>query len=126
VASERNPLTLEDREEISRGLAKGLENKDIATSIGRVESVVFGEGGGRTALHRLIAATKRPRTACYRASWQPPGPDSHRQATTSLRTRRTTMHYVTVSSPFCLAYESPRLTGASVSGDLNVLRMLIS
>ena len=26
--------------------------------------------------------------ACYRASWQLPGPDSHRQATTSLRTRR--------------------------------------
>ncbi len=23
--------------------------------------------------------------ACYRASWQLPGPDSHRQATTSLR-----------------------------------------
>ena len=29
--------------------------------------------------------------ACYRASWQLPGPDSHRQATTSLRTRRNTM-----------------------------------
>ena len=29
--------------------------------------------------------------ACYRASWQLPGPDSHRQATTSLRTRRSTM-----------------------------------
>jgi hypothetical protein len=28
--------------------------------------------------------TKPP--ACYRASWQLPGPDSHRQATTSLRT----------------------------------------
>jgi len=27
--------------------------------------------------------TKPP--ACYRASWQLPGPDSHRQATTSLR-----------------------------------------
>src|SRR5271170_1523293 len=26
--------------------------------------------------------------ACYRASWQLPGPDSHRQATTSLRTAR--------------------------------------
>jgi hypothetical protein len=33
--------------------------------------------------------TKPP--ACYRASWQLPGPDSHRQATTSLRTRRSTM-----------------------------------
>ena len=29
--------------------------------------------------------TKPP--ACYRASWQLPGPDSHRQATTSLRQR---------------------------------------
>ena len=29
--------------------------------------------------------------ACYRASWQLPGPDLHRQATTSLRTRRSTM-----------------------------------
>ena len=33
--------------------------------------------------------TKPP--ACYRASWQLPGPDFHRQATTSLRTRRNTM-----------------------------------
>jgi hypothetical protein len=29
--------------------------------------------------------------ACYRASWQLPGPDFHRQATTSLRTQRNTM-----------------------------------
>ena len=29
--------------------------------------------------------------ACYRASWQLPGPDFHRQVTTSLRTRRSTM-----------------------------------
>src|SRR3954453_15453312 len=28
--------------------------------------------------------------ACYRASWQLPGPDLHRQATTSLRPRSTT------------------------------------
>jgi hypothetical protein len=53
--------------------------------------------------------------ACYRASWQLPGPDFHRQATTSLRTRRSTMavngqvshghgqwHYVTVSPPVLL------------------------
>ncbi len=32
--------------------------------------------------------TKPP--ACYRASWQLPGPDFHRQATTSLRTARST------------------------------------
>src|SRR5207248_4591308 len=40
--------------------------------------------------------------ACYRASWQLPGPDFHRQATTSLRTRRSTMAYVTVSPPALL------------------------
>jgi hypothetical protein len=40
--------------------------------------------------------------ACYRASWQLPGPDSHRQATTSLRTARNTMAYVTVSPPALL------------------------
>ena len=38
--------------------------------------------------------TKPP--VCYRASWQLPGPDFHWQATTSLRTRRTPWHYVTV------------------------------
>lgn len=40
---ERRPLTAEDREEISRGLAKGLEYKDIAASIERDESVVSRE-----------------------------------------------------------------------------------
>ena len=48
----RVPLTLEDREDISRGLAKGLENKDIAFAIGRDESVVSQEiarHGGREA-----------------------------------------------------------------------------
>ena len=40
--------------------------------------------------------------ACYRASWQLPGPDFHRQATTSLRTARSTMAYVTVSPPALL------------------------
>jgi transposase, IS30 family len=52
VAPRRVPLTLEDREDISRGLAKGLENKDIAASIGRDESVVSREitrHGGREA-----------------------------------------------------------------------------
>jgi transposase, IS30 family len=52
VASIRKPLTLEDREDISRGLAKGLENKDIAASLGRDESVVSREitrHGGRDA-----------------------------------------------------------------------------
>lgn len=39
----RRILTMEDREDISRGLAKGLEYKDIATSIDRDESVVSRE-----------------------------------------------------------------------------------
>ena len=38
--------------------------------------------------------------ACYRAPWQLPGPDFHRHATTSLRTRRSTVAFhVTVSPP---------------------------
>ena len=48
----REPLTMEDREDISRGLAKGLDNKDIAASIERSESVVSREitrHGGRRA-----------------------------------------------------------------------------
>src|SRR5437764_4996234 len=40
--------------------------------------------------------------ACYRASWQLPGPDFHRQATTSLRTRRNTTDYLTVLPPVLL------------------------
>ena len=56
----RAPLTLEDREDISRGLAKGLENKDIAVSIGRSESVVSREiarHGGRKAYRAWKADT---------------------------------------------------------------------
>src|SRR5262245_50458742 len=48
--------------------------------------------------------------ACYRASWQLPGPDFHRQATTSLRTRRHTMAYVTASPPVLLGARK-RLSG---------------
>ena len=40
--------------------------------------------------------------ACYRASWQLPGPDSHRQATTSLRTTRSTTTLRHVSPPVLL------------------------
>src|SRR5450755_2696762 len=46
--------------------------------------------------------------ACYRASWQLPGPDSHRQATTSLRTARsaaTSQRHL----PLCWAHESSGL-----------------
>jgi len=52
VALTREPLTAEDREDISRGLAKGLDNKNIAFAIGRDESVVSREitrHGGREA-----------------------------------------------------------------------------
>ena len=50
MAPKREPLTMEDREDISRGLAKGLDNKDIAFSIRRDESVVS----------REIDAARRP------------------------------------------------------------------
>ena len=59
---------------------------------------------------------------CYRASWQLPGPDFHRQATTSLRTPRNTMalrHGVTSRSagrtrkPHCAVGHSGR--GRSVA-----------
>jgi hypothetical protein len=58
----------------------------------------------RHATNRIIAPPCRPSTlgfgsarfraeppACYPASWQLPGPDFRRQATTSLRTQRSTM-----------------------------------
>ena len=48
--------------------------------------------------------------ACYRASWQLPGPDSHRQATTSLRTARSP---ITTSPPVCWAHETSRLAAAT-------------
>jgi hypothetical protein len=49
--------------------------------------------------------------ACYRASWQLPGPDFHRQATTSLRTARsaaTSQRHL----PLCWAHERPRLSSS--------------
>lgn len=52
MAHVREPLTMQDREDISRALAQGLENKDIAASIRRSESVVSREiarHGGREA-----------------------------------------------------------------------------
>jgi IS30 family transposase len=56
VAPERKMLTLEDREEISRGLAMGLDNKDIAASIERDESVVSREIGRHGGRERYRAA----------------------------------------------------------------------
>ena len=43
--------------------------------------------------------------ACYRASWQLPEPDSHRQATTSLRTK---ISYIR-TPPIYWAHERSRL-----------------
>jgi hypothetical protein len=56
--------------------------------------------------------TKPP--ACYRASWQLPGPDFHRQATTSLRTARSTMAHVTVSPPTLLGARKIEANGTSL------------
>src|SRR5665648_651422 len=44
--------------------------------------------------------------ACYRASWQPPGPDLHRRATTGCQTKNP---YTRTPLPFYWAHESPRL-----------------
>ena len=66
MAPARKPLTMEDREDISRGLAKGLENKDIAASIGRDESVVSREitrHGGREAYRAWKGWSGRARIA---------------------------------------------------------------
>ena len=67
MAPRRIPLTLEDREDISRGLAAGLDNKDIATLTGRDESVVSREiarHGGRPAYRawRADAAAREYRS----------------------------------------------------------------
>ena len=52
--------------------------------------------------------TKPP--ACYRASWQLPGPDFHRQAATSLRTRRSTMALTSwCHLPSCWAHRKSAL-----------------
>ena len=67
----RKPLTLEGREEISRGLAKGLGNKDIAVSLGRDESVVSREitrHGGREKYRRTGRMRRRANHAAARRS----------------------------------------------------------
>ena len=63
MAPARKPLTMEDREDISRGLAEGLENKDIAASIGRDESVVSrGNSTARRARGVSCMGGRRGRT----------------------------------------------------------------
>jgi hypothetical protein len=51
--------------------------------------------------------------ACYRASWQLPGPDSNRQATTSLRQKIT----YTRRPPICWAHERPGLNDHAIIGE---------
>lgn len=61
VGQQRHPLTMADREEISRCLAVGLSNKEIAVHIDRNESVVCREiarNGGRER-YRAHAAERR-------------------------------------------------------------------
>lgn len=63
----RKPLALADGEEISRALAMGLDNKDIAVSLGRDESVISREiirHGGREGYraHRADAEAGRSRS----------------------------------------------------------------
>jgi len=61
VGEQRRPLTLEDREEISRCLAVNLSNKEIARHIDRSESVICREilrNGGRET-YRAHAAQRR-------------------------------------------------------------------
>lgn len=60
----RKMLTLSDREEISRGLAEGLEFKQIALLLGRDPSVIsreVGRHGGR-ADYRAAAADEAARS----------------------------------------------------------------
>src|SRR5262249_37776306 len=71
-------------------------------------------GRGRYLLAGLLTLGSGPARfqtrapACYRASWQLPGPDFHRQATTSLRKRR--KHHGSTSRChlllFCWAHET--------------------
>jgi IS30 family transposase len=78
VGEQRRPLTLEDREEISRCLALQLTNKEIAVHTERSESVICREiarNGGREKYraHRAQARAEeercRPEAAQKPARW---------------------------------------------------------
>jgi len=63
--------------------------------------------------------------ACYRASWQLPGPDLHRQATTSLQTIRLSATSRTYLQ-FCWAHEKGLLFTAKIeSSNTTALALLI-
>src|ERR1039457_142105 len=74
----RRGLSLADREEISRGLANGAEQKDIALSIGRCESVVSRDiarhgGRGNYRAHSADAGARlsRGRPRCRKLDADP-------------------------------------------------------
>src|SRR3954452_7998245 len=59
--------------------------------------------------------------ACYRASWQLPGPDSHRQATTSFTT---TDHLFTMTSHLLVARKIEASEVQPQSAPLLIARMI--
>jgi IS30 family transposase len=67
VGEQRRPLTLEDREEISRCLAIRLTNKEIAVHTGRSESVICWEiarNGGREKYRAHRAQSQAAEERC--------------------------------------------------------------
>lgn len=70
----------------------------------------------RGAAHRAAGRFHPTPPVCYLASWQLPGPDFHRQATTSLRT---TINHLHGQPPLCWAHRkgSVAATGSSRGGD---------
>jgi transposase, IS30 family len=60
-------LCMEEREEISRGIAEGLSDRVIATRLGRNQSVVWREiahNGGRLDYRAYQAAERAEQAAC--------------------------------------------------------------
>ena len=67
MGEQRRPLTLEDREEISRCLAMQLTNKEIAVHTGRSESVICREiarNGGREKYRAHRAQSRAEEERC--------------------------------------------------------------
>jgi transposase, IS30 family len=67
VGDQRRPLTLEDREEISRCLAMRMTNKEVAEHTGRDESVICREiarNGGRERYRAHRAQTRAEQERC--------------------------------------------------------------
>jgi IS30 family transposase len=105
VAPKREPLTMEDREDISRGLAKGLDNKDIASSIGRDESVVSREitwHGGREGYRawKAHAAARESRSGPKERKIET-DPELHERVTGDLIFRTSQCYLVPLSYAQC-------------------------